>query len=96
MAQDGRGRVQEPEDLARAKAVNSTYVSRILRLTLLAPDIVEAVLDGPQPVALTLPRLVEPFPVCWAEQGTVLGTPKRFGVRTGSLRDASAPESDHA
>ena len=37
------------EDLARAKGVNATYVSRILRLTLLAPDIVEAMLDGRQP-----------------------------------------------
>ena len=38
-------------DLAKAKAVNATYVSRILRLTLLAPDLVEAILDGRQPAA---------------------------------------------
>ena len=36
------------EDLARAKGVNATYVSRLLRLTLLAPEIVEAILDGRQ------------------------------------------------
>jgi hypothetical protein len=36
------------EDLARAKGANATYVSRILRLTLLAPEIVEALLDGRQ------------------------------------------------
>jgi hypothetical protein len=36
------------EDLAKAKGVNATYVSRVLRLTLLAPEIVEALLDGRQ------------------------------------------------
>ena len=40
------------EDLARAKGVHATYVSRVLRLTLLAPDIVEAILDGRQPAEL--------------------------------------------
>ena len=40
------------EDLARAKGVHATYVSRVLRLTLLAPEIVEAILDGRQPAEL--------------------------------------------
>ena len=35
-----------------AKGVNATYVSRVLRLTLLAPEIVEAILDGRQPVEI--------------------------------------------
>jgi len=39
-----------------------------LRLTLLAPDIVEAVLEGRQPEGMTLPGLMEPFPVEWPEQ----------------------------
>jgi hypothetical protein len=38
------------EDLARAKGIHATYVSRVLRLTLLAPKIAEAVLDGRQRV----------------------------------------------
>jgi hypothetical protein len=37
------------EDLARAKGVTPSYVSRVLRLTLLAPELVEAILDGRQP-----------------------------------------------
>ena len=40
------------EDLARVKGVNATYVSRVLRLTLLAPEIVEAILDGRQPAEM--------------------------------------------
>ena len=43
------------EELARAKGVNATYVSRILRLTLLAPDIVETILNGRQPAELQPP-----------------------------------------
>ena len=38
------------------------------RLTLLAPDIVEAILDGRQPEKVTLPGLMEPFPVEWERQ----------------------------
>ena len=40
------------EDLARAKSVAPSYLSQALRLTLLAPDIVEAILDGRQPATL--------------------------------------------
>ena len=53
------------EVLARAKAVNVTYVSRILRLTLLAPDIVEAILDGRQQAEVGLVDLVAGFPGDW-------------------------------
>ena len=56
------------EDLARAKSVNGTYVSRILRLTLLAPEIVEAILDGRQPAELQLDDLLAGFPVEWEGQ----------------------------
>ena len=45
--------------------MNATYVSRILRLTLLAPDIVEAILDGRQPAELQLDDLLNGFPVEW-------------------------------
>ena len=42
------GRFTTLNELAAAEKINSSYVSRLLRLTLLAPDIVEAILDGPQ------------------------------------------------
>lgn len=56
------------EDLARAKGVAPPYVSGILRLTLLAPDIVEAILDGRQPAGLQLDVLLAAFPLDWAGQ----------------------------
>ena len=56
------------EDLARAKGVAPSYVSRILRLTLLAPEIVEAILDGRQPAELQLDDLLEGFPLEWDGQ----------------------------
>ena len=60
------------EDLARAKGVNATYVSRILRLTLLAPDIVEAILDGRQPKELRLEELLTTLSALWEVQRQVL------------------------
>ena len=55
-------------DLAEAEAVNPSYVSRVLRLTLLAPQIVEMVLDGRQPAGLHLRTLLKPLPVDWTSQ----------------------------
>ena len=55
-------------DIARQEKLNTSYVSRILRLTLLAPDIVEAIMDGRQRPEMTLPALMLPFPVKWAQQ----------------------------
>jgi hypothetical protein len=53
-------------ELADAERINRSYVSRILRLTLLAPDIVERILDGRPGVGC--PQLQQPFPVEWARQ----------------------------
>jgi hypothetical protein len=62
------GRFGTINELAAAEKINSSYVSRLLRLTLLAPAIVEAILDGRQPEGMTLPGLMEPFPVEWERQ----------------------------
>ena len=56
------------EDLAKAKGVAPSYVSRVLQLTLLAPDIVEAILDGRQPAELQLDDLLNGFPLEWELQ----------------------------
>ena len=56
------------EEIAAAEKINSSYVSRVLRMTLLAPSVVEAILDGRQPTKVTLAVLMRPFPVAWKEQ----------------------------
>jgi hypothetical protein len=55
-------------EIATAERINPTYVGRILRLTLLAPDVVEAILDGRQPATLQLADLLRPLPVEWTRQ----------------------------
>ena len=55
-------------EIATAEKINETYVGRVLRLTLLAPDIVEAILGGRQPARLQLEDLLQRFPVGWREQ----------------------------
>ena len=55
-------------ELAEAEKINRSYLSRVLRLTLLAPEIVEAILDGRQPESLTLVALMEPLPRAWEKQ----------------------------
>jgi len=62
------GRFDTLNELAAAEKINSSYVSRLLRLTLLAPEIIEAILDGRQPDGMRLPGLMEPFPVEWERQ----------------------------
>ena len=54
--------------ISSAEKINETYVGRVLRLTLLAPDIVEAILGGRQPANVTLAVLMKPFAVEWTEQ----------------------------
>ena len=55
-------------EIAAAEKINESYVGRVLRLTLLAPDIVEAILSGRQPAEMTLAVLMRPFSVRWKEQ----------------------------
>jgi hypothetical protein len=62
------GRFATINELAAAEKINSSYVSRLLRLSLLAPEIVDAILDGRQPEGMTLLVLMELFPVEWTEQ----------------------------
>ncbi len=55
-------------ELAEREGIAPSYMTRVLRLTLLAPDIVEAILDGKQAPEVTLARVLEPFPIDWSEQ----------------------------
>jgi len=55
-------------ELAEREGIAPSYMTRVLRLTLLAPNIVEAILDGKQGPEVTLTRVLEPLPVEWAAQ----------------------------
>ncbi|MBY8978289.1 hypothetical protein KHP62_20950 [Rhodobacteraceae bacterium NNCM2] len=55
-------------ELAEREGIAHSYMTRVLRLTLLAPDIVEAILDGKQGPEVTLVRALEPFPLEWEKQ----------------------------
>lgn len=65
------GRYATVSDLARAEKLNTSFVAHALRLTLLAPDIVEAILDGRQSPTLQLQPLMRGFPVEWEKQRTI-------------------------
>jgi hypothetical protein len=62
--------------MAEAERIERGYLGGLLRLTLLAPAIVEAMLDGRKPDGVTLPALLEPFPAEWAVQREALAIPK--------------------
>ena len=55
-------------ELAEHERMALSYMTRVMRLTLLAPDIVEAILDGKQGPEVTLARMLKPFDVEWHEQ----------------------------
>jgi hypothetical protein len=63
-------------ELAKAEKVNDSYLSRILRLTLIAPNIIEAILAGRQPSTLQLDDLLKPLPAAWAGQHSALFDPQ--------------------
>jgi len=56
------------DDIARSEKIGASFVSRYYRLVLLAPDIIEAILDGRQPAQMTVKELLLPFPVEWDRQ----------------------------
>jgi hypothetical protein len=67
------GEVLSVADLARKIKMNESYVARVMRLNLLAPDIIKALLDGRQPRTLTLIDLFKPIPLDWNEQRECYG-----------------------
>jgi len=63
-------------ELAKAEKVNDSYMSRILRLTLISPDITELILSGRQPSKLQLDDLIKPLPLAWGLQHSALFNPQ--------------------
>ena len=66
------GEYSSSAELAKSEKVNDSYLSRILRLTLLAPDLIEAILAGRQASTLQLDDLLKPLPAAWERQRSEL------------------------
>jgi len=62
------GKFKSVSDLAREIGLDPSFAARLLRLTLLAPDIIEAILIGKEPSGLSLTQLTNQLPVLWDEQ----------------------------
>lgn len=75
------GKAESVRDLAAREKIDPSYMARTLRLTLLAPDIVEAILDGRQPESMSVEKLRKPFPGAWADQRSHWGMEKSAGER---------------
>ncbi len=71
-------------ELAKAEKINSSYVSRILRLTLLAPELIHAILSANLNRAVTIDRLMKPLPNDWQLQ-------KEFVASTSRTRQIVDP-----
>ena len=60
-------------EIGDAENISKSYISRILRLALLAPDVVNAILAGRTNQGMILEQLEQPLPACWEEQLNYLG-----------------------
>src|SRR5262245_53053183 len=69
------GRYGDTGEIARCFKLNDAHVRRILRFGYLAPDIIEAIVEGRQPRSLTVKRLLQGIPCAWSEQRAVFGFP---------------------
>ena len=67
------GQAKSNSDLARKLKLDQSYVARTIRLASLAPDIIEAILDGQEPDGLSLWDLRRDVPLLWHEQRELLG-----------------------
>lgn len=65
-------RFSSVRELAKAEKINESYLCRVLRLTLLSPDLTESILNGRQPEDLDLARLLKSLPVEWDKQPAAL------------------------
>jgi ParB-like chromosome segregation protein Spo0J len=67
------GRVRSLHDLAKRDGVSRRYIRRLVSLAFLSPQLVEAILQGRQPILLTATRLTDlDLPLDWAEQHRLL------------------------
>jgi hypothetical protein len=68
-----RGEARSLRSIAKSVGVSERHVSQVVRSAFLAPDLVEAVLQGRQPAQLTLRRIMKNLPLDWNEQRRMFG-----------------------
>jgi hypothetical protein len=73
------GKVSSMLDIAKKEKISESYICRMFRLTLLAPDIVKAILEGKQPLVMSLAECMKPFPLEWEAQRI------KFGFKTPTI-----------
>ena len=73
------GEFSSISELAEKEGIAFTYMARLMRLSLLSPDIVDAIMAGRQHPDITLANLVDPFPVDWNEQHAQWTTQRDLG-----------------
>ena len=70
------GEFSSISELAEKEGIAFTYMARLMRLSLLSPEIVDAIMDGRQPAGATLANMTDPFPLDWQEQRALWGEPR--------------------
>jgi hypothetical protein len=73
------GEFSSISELAEKEGIAFTYMARLMRLSLLSPDIVDAIMAGRQAPDMTLANLVDPFPLDWNEQHAQWATERDLG-----------------
>src|SRR5262245_15062846 len=68
-----QGEFVDTNEIAQRFGLGDAHVRRLLRLAYLAPDIVEAIIEGRQPRTLTVKRLLRGIPLSWADQRATFG-----------------------
>ena len=98
------GEYASVRELAKAENIGLSYLCRVLRLTLLAPDIVESILDSRVPKDLRLTVFLRPFPVVWEQQKIMssrgptsrgLGRPKSPEIKSAISSALAAQFNGH-
>jgi hypothetical protein len=69
------GKYADTEEIAQRFKLNDAHVRRLLRFGYLAPDVVEAIVEGRQPRSLTVKRLLRGIPCAWPDQRAAFGFP---------------------
>jgi site-specific DNA recombinase len=69
------GKAKSLMEIAEKDGVDSNYVTRVINLSFLAPDIIRAIIEGRQPTTVTADTIMDqfPLPIDWADQRKLLG-----------------------